>query len=201
VSDGSAAPSRWSGSVTDRVAIEPSRKVAASECTDPWVVIVIGTVAAVAAIGSMVYARRTWKAGQRANDISGSSAWATILMEHVAKEIANVVTERNVVWQLLKITHPNADAKRNLTTELQRLRDESHKRLHLLQGLVSESAALSEARDRLEAADDSHLENAELQLQEAKAQNLAEQHSRRYDEYVSNLREFARNLNNRLFTP
>jgi hypothetical protein len=156
--------------------------------------------AAIAALGSLIVGFFILKATNRSNSISGSSAWATTLMQHVVAEISSAQIERDLMVQIFSNSHSTVEAKRTLTDQVKKLRDESHRRLDLLGGLASSAKELVAARDVVEGSDDSFFENSELPPP-ASAERVCKTCTRAYDAYLEKLRAFADDVNSRKFGP
>lgn len=125
----------------------------------------------------------------RANRIQASDPWATLLVERIAGQMIALQGESHLISSAYKVPFETVDRKRVLRDRLNEERAKFAEAMHHLSALCPSADKVRERKSKLDADDDSYLDNSELSLDPDRAKQLLQKYNQGRDECIGLLRE------------
>lgn len=125
---------------------------------------------------------------QGANSIASSATWAEEVFKRLLEELINAAEDANYVRMFCTVPFRDADTKTDMREKLRRLRDESMRRLALLDHLM-DATDLQNNKSARDKIDDSFWENDELLWAEDRGKAKLDEYKKAADTYVRTLRK------------
>jgi hypothetical protein len=137
----------------------------------------------------------------RANRISASDPWASLLIERVADQVVSAMEDARLFRQLCLNVYASADRKHEVRAELEKKRQLSSQQLHALTALCPEAADARGKRADLDAIDDSFFDNDTTALAQERGEALIQKYSVASEQYLETLRSLVAHICSRKSHP
>lgn len=150
---------------------------------------IIGVLAFAISVFSLIISYRRSTHAAQANLIAQNNPRRQIILKYLEEEILSTWRERALIAQFYGIPFPSVEEKRKARDAIEKAREESARRLFMLEALSGQTE-LTPERVKLERVADSYWDNNEITIGDKARDGLIEQYNLASEKYLGVLREF-----------